>query len=236
MTAFTLKIIALVSMVIDHLAIAFPAYFPIVFRAVGRLAWPIFAFLVAEGFRHTKSQEKFLMRLFVFALISEIPYDLVMGNEINFFANTNIFYTLFLGGFAIYLFEKLKTRYTLQTMAVIGAIFPSVVLAEFLTVDFGGMGVLFVFAMYVIQPKKIRLVAIGGFALSQFIPLVMAYSLGFEIKPTYLLMIPFALVTVPLVACYNGKRGFNAKWTKWLFYIAYPAHLVLLEVVALLIL
>ena len=234
MTAFTLKIIALVSMVIDHLAIAFPVYFPIVFRAIGRLAWPIFAFLVAEGFRHTKSQEKFLMRLFIFALISEIPYDLVMGNEINFFANTNIFYTLFLGGFSIFLFEKLKTRYTMQTMAVIGAIFPAVLLAEFLTVDFGSMGVLFVFVMYAIQPKNIRLVAMSGFALAQFIPLVMAYSMGFEIRPAYLLMIPFALVTVPLVAFYNGERGLNAKWTKWLFYIAYPAHLVVLVVVGLL--
>jgi len=234
MTAFTLKIIALVSMVIDHLAMAFPAYFPIVLRAVGRLAWPIFAFLVAEGFRHTKSQEKFLMRLFMFALISEIPYDLVMGNEINFIANTNIFYTLFLGGFAIFLFEKLKTRYTMQTMAVIGAIFPAVLLAEFLTVDFGSMGVLFVFAMYVIQPKKIRLAAMSGFALAQFIPLAMAVSLGFEIRPAYLLMIPFALATVPLVAFYNGKRGLNAKWTKWLFYCAYPAHLAVLAVISLL--
>ena len=108
MTAFTLKIIALFAMLIDHIAVAFPDTFPLWFRAVGRLAWPIFAYFLAEGFRHTKAREKFLMRLLAFAVISEIPYDLVMGNAVNFAANTNIFYTLFLGGMAICLYERLK--------------------------------------------------------------------------------------------------------------------------------
>ena len=110
MTAFTLKTISLTAMVTDHATVAFPDVFPLWFRAVGRLAMPIFVYLLAEGFRHTKAREKFLVRLLVFALISEIPYDLVMGNAVNFAANTNIFYTLFLGGMAICLHERLKER------------------------------------------------------------------------------------------------------------------------------
>jgi len=228
MTAFTLKTIALVSMLIDHLGVAFPLFFPLEFRAIGRLAWPIFAYFIAEGFRHTQSKEKFLMRLFAFAVISEIPYDLAMGNSINFLANTNIFYTLFIGGVAICLYEKMKT-WGLQTLGVISALFPTVLLAEFLTVDYGGMGVLFIFAMYAIKPMRFRLAAMCGFALVQFTPLLMAHSLGIEIRLGYMLMLPFALASVWLVAKYNGQRG---RKMKWLFYIAYPAHLAVLVAVS----
>jgi len=227
MTAFNLKIIALSAMLIDHIGVAFPEAAPFWFRAVGRLAFPIFAYLLAEGFRHTRSKEKLLMRLLVFAAISEIPFDLVMGNPINFAANTNIFYTLFLGGVAIWLYERLKTRHGWQTLAVLVAILPTVMTAERLSVDFGSMGVLFIFAMHIVVLKVPRLIVIGAFALSQFIPLVMAYSLGIEIRWEYLLMIPFALATVPLIALYNGERG---KQMKWLFYVAYPAHLAVLAI------
>lgn len=232
MTAFTLKLIALTAMLIDHMGAVFPDYFPFWFRAVGRLAWPIFAYLLAEGFRHTKASEKYLLRLLAFALISEIPFDLALYKQVNFIANTNIFYTLFLGGMAICLYERMKERRNWQTMAVITAILPTAILAEILSVDYGGMGVLFIFAMYAIKPKKLRLIAMGAFALSQFIPLAAAYPLGIELRWEYFLMIPFALATVPLIALYNGKRGIKSKW---LFYIAYPAHLAVLAAIAVMI-
>ena len=269
MTALILKIIALVSMLIDHagilLATAYPelSHILIWFRAIGRLAWPIFAFLLAEGFRHTLLTDKstseyaagsrslkFLMRLLAFALISEIPYDLAMGNNISFAADTNIFYTLFLGGMTVCLFERLKEKYSSlnmgHTTAFMGAILPTVVLAEILRADYGGVGVLLIFTMYAIsnKPKPLRLAALGIFALSQFIPLALAYSLGIAIRMEYLMMIPFALAPVPLIAFYNGKRGFdvskNSKWIKiyikWLFYWAYPAHLAMLAAIALFVL
>ena len=232
LTAFTLKIIALSAMLFDHVAVVFPDIFPFWFRGIGRLAYPIFVFLLAEGFRHTKSPEKFLTRLLAFALISEIPYDIVMGNEINFLANTNIFYTLFLGGTAIWLYERLKKRHGWQTMAVLAALLPTAIVAESISTDFGGMGVLFIFAVYAIKPKVARLTAMVIFALSQFIPLVAAYSMGIEIPAQYLLMIPFALAAVPIVALYNGERGIKAKW---LFYWAYPVHLAVLTVAIMMI-
>ena len=232
MTAFQLKSIALVSMLIDHIGAVFPDHFPIWFRMIGRLAWPVFVFLLAEGFRHTKAPEKFLMRLLAFALLSEIPYDIAMGNAISFTANTNIFYTLFLGGMAICLYQRLQAKHNSQTMAVLGAIFPTVVLAELLSTEYGGMGVLFIFTIYAIKPKWLRLVAMSGFALSQFIPLIPAHYLGIEIRFEYFLMILFALATVPLVAMYNGQRGPRIKW---LFYWAYPIHLVLLAVITMMI-
>ena len=232
MTAFTLKIIALLAMLIDHTGAAFPDIFPFWFRCVGRLAWPIFAYLLAEGFRHTKAPEKFLMRLLAFAVISEIPFDIVTGNTISFAANNNIFYTLFLGGMAICLCERMKERRNWQTMAVIAAIIPTAILAEILTVDYGGMGVLFIFAMYAIKPKTPRLMAFGAFALSQFIPLAAAFVMGIVIPLKYMLMLSFALATVPLIAMYNGERGIKAKW---LFYYVYPAHLAVLAFISVMI-
>ena len=253
MTAFTLKIIALSAMLIDHTGAAFPEVFPFWFRCIGRLAWPIYAYLLAEGFQHTKAPEKFLMRLLAFAAISEIPFDLVTGHAISFAGDTNIFYTLFLGGMAIRLYERIKERRGPvgrsisdspiqlehsdgQTVAVIAAILPTAILAEILGVDYGGMGVLFIFAMYAVKPRVARLIAFGGFALSQFIPVVAALAaapmLGVDVSYKYLLMIPFAAATVPLIALYNGERGVRAKW---LFYWVYPAHLTVLAVVSLII-
>ena len=229
MTAFTLKVIATVSMIIDHMAIVFSDIFPFWFRGIGRLAWPIFAYLLADSFRYTKSPDKFLMRLFIFALISEIPYDLAMGNSINFAANTNIFYTLFLGGTAILLYERFKIKHGWQTSAIIGALFPTAVLAELLTTDYGGIGVLFIFAMYAIKHRLLRFTTMGGFALFQFLPLIQAHFLGIDIWFDYLLALYFAIIAVPLVAMYNSKRGIQAKW---LFYWVYPAHLVVLVIIA----
>jgi len=184
---------------------------------------------MASTSSNTKLPDKFLVRLLAFALISEIPYDLAMGNSINFAADTNIFYTLFLGCTAILVYERLKLKYDWQTSAIIGALFPTALLAEILTADYGGMGVLFIFTMYAIKHKPLRLAAMGGFALFQFLPLIPAYILGIDIRFEYLLAIPFALATVPLVAMYNGKRGIQAKW---LFYLIYPTHLVVLVVIA----
>ena len=229
MTAFILKMIALSAMLIDHAGAAFPDTFPFWFRGIGRLAYPIFVFLLAESFRHTKAREKFLIRLLAFAIISEIPYDFALGNEINFIDNTNIFYTLFLGGIAICQYERFKERCGWQTTAVIAAILPSVLLAEILAVDYGGMGVLFIFAMYAIKPKPLQITAFGAFTLSQFVPLAAAYSMGIEIPQKYLLMMPFSLAAVPLIVLYNGERGIKVKW---LFYLAYPLHLTVLAVIA----
>jgi hypothetical protein len=231
-TAFALKIIALGAMLADHLAVVFPGTFPFWFRGIGRLAWPIFAYLLAEGFRHTKSPGKFLMRLFVFALVSEIPYDIAMGSNICFFADTNIFYTLTLGGIAIFLYEKRKNQCGRQTMAFLAAILPTAILAEILSTEYGGMGVLFIYTMHAVTSKPLRLTALGAFALAQFIPLAAAYSLGIEVKAEYLMTIPFALAVIPLIAMYNGERGIKAKW---LFYFTYPAHLALFAAIAAMI-
>jgi len=112
MTAFVLKIIAAAAMLLDHTCAAFPETFPIYFRYIGRLAFPVFAYMIAQGCKHTGNIWKYMLRLGIFAIISEIPYDMALRSETSFISNTNIYYTLFIGTACIAFYEILKSKLT----------------------------------------------------------------------------------------------------------------------------
>ena len=265
MTTFVLKIIALATMIIDHTGAVFPQYFGLEFRVIGRIAFPIFVFLLAEGFRHTRSPHKFLLRLGIFAIISEPFFDLalrtdwqgvqhlslqILAENINFFANTNIFYTLFFGGVAICGFkhivkcieaknasmekEKASTLtrwYNLDSAIAFGLIVASLFMAEILTTDYASYGVMFILAMYVITNKNIRLAVMAFMCVWQHSHIIwfILHGYGNLLDPLHIMMIPATLVPVLLVAFYNGKRG---PGFKMFFYAAYPAHLAVLFLIA----
>jgi len=234
MNAFALKIIALVTMIIDHIGVVFPETFGFEFRVIGRVAFPIYVFLIAEGFRHTKSPGKFLARLFAFAMLSEPVFDwALLGASfpwgVNFLAETNIFYTLFLGGAAIVVYEKIREKF--DSVVAILPMFVLAGLAEVvLTSDYGAYGVVFIFIMYVIKRKNFSLAVMAVLCVWQHEWMLReAFSYGFDtIAPIVWLMIPATLVPVLLVAFYNGKRG---PGLKWFFYASYPVHLAVLAVV-----
>ena len=222
-------------MLIDHVGLVFADNFGREFRVIGRIAFPVFVFLVAEGFSHTKSPAKFLARLFVFAVISEPFFDLAFGNEINFFARTNIFYTLFLGGLGICMIraaKKIKNELLAMVLLLISIAFVTL-LAEALTTDYGAYGVIFIIAMYLLKSNPIRIWVMAMLSVWQHQAIISnGISLGFGVYPLIeWLMIPVTLVAVVLVAFYNGKRGLGLKW---LFYLAYPAHLAILFILTLL--
>jgi len=253
MTAFTLKMIALIAMVIDHVGGVFPDQTFFEFRLIGRLTFPIFVYLIAEGFRHTKSPEKFLLRLFAFALISEIPYDWAVNRadniqnglspwHVDFLSQTNIFYTLFLGGLAIVFFQyihksltqNIEDRNKITVYLSIGLITAIATLgimwqAESLGTDYGGYGVLFILLMYVIKPKWPRIAVFAIMNVLQHRWMYEWFVSEHTLPLRYYWLIPATLATVPLILLYNGKRG---RSLKWLFYAAYPVHLVILAVIA----
>ena len=178
MSAFLLKLIALISMMIDHVGVVYQPLFDFsLYRYIGRIAFPIFVFFVAEGCRRTSNLGKFVLRLGAFALISEIPFTLALApmdrtpnslfdlGAYNLFSNQNVFFTFFLGTVCVYLYQKFRDGLT-QLLCII--LIPFIVyLGSRLNTDFGSTGVLFVFILYIMpysdqeDGKPIQLSAVG---------------------------------------------------------------------------
>jgi len=216
-------------MFIDHAGAVFEL--DIWFRVIGRLAFPLFVYLIAEGCRHTKSMEKYLLRLGLFALISEIPFDMAFNRgNINFFANTNIFYTLFLGAASVYAFQYLKSlpnRLFLVFTPV--PVLIAAMTAHTFSSDYHYIGVLFIFfTALASEYKYLQLLVIALFSFWLYLP--GALQTSFAINPIPLYMLIFCLISIPIVAYANGKRGPSAKY---LFYVAYPGHLLLFSLIAM---
>lgn len=210
MTAFTIKMIALASMIIDHIGAVYDIDN---FRLVGRLAFPIFVFLIAEGCKHTKSMDKYMLRLGLFALISEVPFDLAFNSYVDFFNDANIFYTLWLGVASIYMHRLLRNF--LRNFSNILSVIPlciAMIAAEWVGSDYGAVGVVFIFVMSVFgEFKPLQLMVISLFMFILYFP--------------FMDMLIASLIAVPIVAFASGRRGLPVKW---LFYLAYPAHLLVL--------
>jgi len=223
MSAFALKIIAITAMLIDHFAFMFDGRLVFelvpVLRMVGRMAFPIFAYFVGVGFRSTSDVHKYLTRLGIFALISEIPFDIALNAhtypqyEIVWleFGRQNIFFTLFLGLLAALIYKKAFTNWHYAIVLPL-----PFVAAMFLQADFGLIGVMLVFACAVIDRREYRLAVllIGGLALHM--------PLGGNLM---LMMNTGYIAALILLAFYNGKQGPKMKW---LFYAFYPLHLLFL--------
>lgn len=177
-----------------------------ILRFIGRLSFPIFAFLAAEGFAHTGNKRRYIMRLAIFALISEIPFNLAIKNTISYPDYQNVMFTLLFGVSALYAVDKLRKKHVvLQMLAV--AFFCWI--AYIAKSDYGPVGVLLIADMYLFRLDR-KLCMITGAFISALESL------------TYSGMGALAYVFIWL---YNGKRGEMPM--KYFFYIAYPAHLLL---------
>ena len=216
----TLKLIAMISMVFDH---AGDMFFPDVMwpRMIGRLAMPIFSFFIAEGFSHTRDKKKYLCRLGIFALISEIPFDLAFEGKIGF-SHQNIMLSFFLAVVALMLYDwiqggtKSEDNHASIGKTVLGVIAVAAIaaLSLLLRADYTIFAVIAVFLFYVLRQKH-PLVRTGvGVAF-----LALTRTVGYYCT-TGLSFIPLAM--------YNGKKG---KGLKWLFYGFYPGHLLLLAAI-----
>lgn len=206
-----LKLIACLSMFIDHLgAVCFSGMMG--FRIIGRLAFPIYCFLLVEGAVHTRNMKKYILRMGIFALISEVPFDLAFYHRLVYMGHQNVFFTLGLGLLAIWFLEhpieQLDIPDVLYKLLVIIA---AGLIAEFFNTDYGFTGIAVICIFYYLrgQPQlkysiaAILLAAVGG---------VEVYAV--------LALIPILL--------YNGQRGRQTKVMQYGFYIFYPTHLLLI--------
>lgn len=206
LTSYQLKWIAIVTMVIDHVgAVLFPGVWA--FRYVGRISFPIFCFLLVEGFVHTRDVRKYMLRLGGFALISEIPYDLAFHGKVMDRGYQNVFFTLLLG---VVLMDMLKRSKEMPLKAL--EILLVMAAADFLRTDYSFKGILLIALFYLLR-ENLWIKTVCG-AIWNFLWNGSIQGYG-------------ALAMIP-IAMYNGERG---RSMKYFFYVFYPAHLAVLFLV-----
>ena len=209
-----LKVIALISMVIDHVALYLMEHGTVLYETmccIGRIAFPVFAFLLAEGFIHTRSRYRYFFTLLGFAVISEIPWYLLNGAD----GTHNVMFTLALGVATLMVLENL-----LQRSMVLGFFWTLGMarLACWLGVDYEWRGILIIVASYLIN----------GYGHS------FTYSRDMQFFCTFALMIHYGVIGA-IMACmilyvYNGTRGFvQGSIAKYGFYAFYPVHLLFIS-------
>lgn len=213
MNSFVLKIIACISMFIDHLRYAIPGK-PFFMSYIGRLAFPIFAFQSAQGYTYSKNLKKYLLRLLIFAIISQIPYHFYFDTN-----NPNVLFTLFLGLICIHIWEIFKGNKKIIAVPIIAAI---MYFSYFIHTDYSyyGIGIMLIF--HIFRNKKLFMTL--GFLLATFIFFTIEFKL-YQMRTIVVLL--FVCTSLGILPCllYNGKQGPKAKY---LFYFFYPVHLAVL--------
>ena len=215
LTGTALKLIAMASMVLDHVG---DNFFPglLWMRALGRIAMPVFAFCTAEGFIHTRDKGRYLRRLLLFGLVSEVPFDLVTAGKVLEFTHQNIMFTFAWAVLALICFEGLLARGRTKARAAgaYAVLFAFLISSLFLGLDYNMLALGMIFLFYLLREKAlwVRTAAAAGFH-------VLLRNVG---------IYWFGLLGFVPICLYNGRRG---KGLKWLFYLFYPGHLLLIWLV-----
>lgn len=231
-SSFTLHILAMTFMLCDHLwAILFPAEEWL--TCVGRAAFPIFAFMIVEGYTHTHDLRRYLLRIFFWACLSEIPFDLMYGDSSFYPYHQNVLWTFFLSLLLIALIEKCRSRFhplaavPLSLMlAALGA-----VIGYLTMVDYYGAGILMVLVFYFFRGQDWK---------NRFIQLLCMYLLNVELLGGYYYAVPlfgheiefvqqgFAMLSLIPIWLYRGRQGYHSKPFQCFCYAFYPVHIIVL--------
>lgn len=218
-----LKIIACVIMLIDHIgAVLLPQY--IWLRYIGRIAFPIYCFLLAEGVHYTKNPKKYVLRLAAGALLAEIPFDLALFGGLTPYYQSVMLTLLIAFGMALCM--KQTNNFLLRVLLVI----PFAVMAEWLRTDYGGMGVALV-AVFVLTrdlPYK------GLFQTLCMAPILwMMEGFWVDIAGILIPVEMLALLSMVPIALYSGQKTTAGRGVQTAFYLFYPVHLTILFIVSL---
>ena len=211
-----LKIIGCVTMVIDHLGVLF---FPWVeLRIIGRIAFPIFCFLIAQGVAHTRDLRRYLDRLGSCAILSELPYDLAFYGGICD-DRCNVMVTLFIGAAVLAVLQSDRAEWLKVVTLLVGAL-----VARWLGADYGALGVLMIVLFSFELPGWVNFVLLGSFFFFSGSATVVVFQWVIPIQM-------FGLLALVPIAFYQEEKRWYAPWIKWGFYLFYPVHLLVLLVV-----
>ena len=226
LSAFDLKLLAMAAMLADHIGYLF---FPqaLWMRCVGRLAFPIFAFQVAEGWYRTHDRRRYFLRLALCGLLSEIPFDLAISGQPIDPGYQNVLWTFCIAAAALWAMETLQRRLQIPLpLAALCAGAAGYLLGEALQSDYFGPGVLLVLAFALCRGRsggRIGELAAMVMVNGRLLPSASMTVWGMEL-PVQLL----AAAALPLIWLYRGRQGPHSPVLQGIWYAFYPAHLLLL--------
>ena len=215
-----LKLIAVISMFIDHVGVhlvdqsiillqvgAYKLTLYRLMRDLGRFTFPIFCFLLIEGFLHTRSKVRYGISLAVLAVISEIPFDLEHNGTL-FYSGQNVFFTLLLGYLGLCAINRFREKPLFAFLLLLGL----TVVSYYLSADYWVQGFAFIILLFALREQKLLRI-FTAFLLNNF---------------------RFVLLAFLPIALYNGKRGFiRGAFLKYLFYVIYPLHIFIIYLIKL---
>lgn len=225
MSSLILKLIACVCMLGDHFSDAFFGETTFL-NYIGRFSFTIFAFQIAQGYIHTHNIKKYIARLFIFALISQIPYMFFYNVVFNKIFVVNVIFTLLFGLLVILTYDKYNKFAGICSLLALG------MLAEICNFDYGFYGVFIVFMFYLLHNKKSYMaITFVLFVIAKYGISLIKYNIPFYdlfLGNTYSMCMYFTCFSIIPILFYNGKKG---KDIKYLFYIFYPLHLGILALI-----
>lgn len=221
MSIFTIKLIAVFTMLLDHLRYAFPEISFTMWELLGRMSYPLFAFALTEGYIHTSSKKNYIKRLIIYGLISQIPFMLfrsIIGK--NEWKMLNIMFTLVFGFVGILAYDKIKNKWiSIPVMLAIA------ILGKIVRVDYGWYGILLIYIFYIFKDKQaIILPASIALVVTYYASI---YKMNFFHNIIYL-QILFILLSLIPIYMYNGEKG---RSMKKFFYLFYPIHLLIVYLI-----
>lgn len=235
LSAAALHILAMAFMLMDHLwATLLPAQEWL--TCVGRIAFPIFAFMAVEGYFHTHNLKKYLLRMLIFAVISEVPFDLMYGGTWFYPVHQNVIWTLMMGLVGIHLMETVRKKKSTFVYILVSAIVVILggLLGTLSMVDYYGMGVLTVFIFYFFRGRKwwcllgqmLALYWVNVELLGGLMYPIRLFGMEFELCQQGL-----ALLALLPIWLYRGRQGYHSKPFQYFCYAFYPSHMLVIVLV-----
>lgn len=235
LTSTALHILAMAFMLLDHL------WGTIIsgndwMTCVGRLAFPIFAFMIVEGYLHTRSLKKYVLRMLIFAIISEIPFNLAIGGGFFYPVHQNVLWTFLIAIGLIRLNELARERgkVWLRVFVGIGTVVLGYIVGLVTMIDYYHVGVLTVLVFYFFRERK-WWCYLGQLVCLLYMNFEMIGGFGyvFELFGREFFFVQQGLAVLALIPIwlYRGRQGYHSKVLKYVYYGFYPAHLFLLWVI-----
>ncbi|MBQ2003906.1 MAG: conjugal transfer protein TraX [Peptococcaceae bacterium] len=231
-TSFSLHLMAMLFMLCDHL------WGTIVpgndwLTCIGRVCFPIYAFLLVEGYFHTSNLKKYVKRLLLFAVISEIPFNLAMASSVIYPFHQNVLWSFLIALGLIHCNEKAKASEKLWIRIAVGifTILAGYLLGLITMVDYYHAGILMVLTFYFFHHRN-WWDYVGQLLCLGYINLELLGGFGYEVvlfgETVFLTRQGLALLALIPIWLYKGKQGYHSKWWKYFCYAFYPVHLLIL--------